>query len=75
MLNAAVDNILSDDEVTSHTATADRGIADGGASFESEMQMNERHIAEMLELSCQQTGVNCAQAKLVRRQYEESYGR
>lgn len=59
----------------------DGAMADLGSPYPSrgyrpdpEMQMSERHIIELNEMICKQTGQNCELARMARRQYEEKYG-
>lgn len=40
----------------------------------AEVQRSERHAVETTELMCQQYGQQCEFARLVRRQYQETYG-
>lgn len=42
---------------------------------DTEIDQGLRHSIEINEMLCKQTGQNCAEAKLFRRQYNESHGR
>lgn len=44
------------------------------ANFGPAAERNMRQMTEIMELSCKQSGYNCAEAKLMRRQYNERNG-
>ncbi len=42
--------------------------------IDPEIQRGQRQTVELMELSCNESGYNCEYARVMRRQYEETYG-